>query len=46
MGIAKRRPMKKIILLLFIVLTISKSFSQTLTDIQSKELLNLEKFGG
>lgn len=46
MGIAKRRPMKKIILLLFIVLTISKSFSQTLTDIQSKRIAEFGKVWG
>ena len=46
MGIAKRRPMKKIILSLFIVLTISKSFSQTLTDIQSKRITEFGKVWG
>ena len=46
MGIAKRPPMKKMILLLFIVLTISKSFSQTLTDIQSKRIAEFGKVWG
>lgn len=46
MGIAKRRPMKKIILLLFSVLTISKSFSQTLTEIQAKRVAEFGKVWG
>src|SRR5258708_33022901 len=46
MGIAKRPTMKKIILLVFIVLTISKSFSQALTGIQSKRIAEFGKVWG
>lgn len=46
MGIAKRISMKKIILLLFAVLPISKSFSQTLTEIQAKRVAEFGKVWG
>lgn len=46
MGITKRRPMKKIILLLFAAVTISKSFSQTITDIQVKRVAEFAKVWG